>query len=180
MAEKEHEESEGEKEPVAAVTKDKAWGLRTKKRGGAVRRLAGTRLTDDTATEDGAKKADKKGAGAAAGGFAKKRNAVDFLKRLNQGSSPTKKRGSPLGTTRRRLASAAATEEQPKTRKRGTGRKDGTGRGGGKTGTAKRGVGRPLKGAAAPPTPPPSKRAKTGRREDKPATGKLGGWRSVG
>jgi hypothetical protein len=180
MAEKEHEESEGEKEPVAAVTKDKAWGLRTKKKGGAVRRLAGTRLTDDTATEDGAKKADKKGAGAAAGGFAKKRNAVDFLKRLNQGSSPTKKRGSPLGTTRRRLASAAATEEQPKTRKRGTGRKDGTGRGGGKTGTAKRGVGRPLKGAAAPPTPPPSKRAKTGRREDKPATGKLGGRRSVG
>jgi hypothetical protein len=180
MAEKEHEESEGEKEPVAAVTKDKAWGLRTKKRGGAVRRLAGTRLTDDTATEDGAKKADKKGAGAAAGGFAKKRNAVDFLKRLNQGSSPTKKRGSPLGTTRRRLASAAATEEQPKTRKRGTGRKDGTGRGGGKTGTAKRGVGRPLKGAAAPPTPPPSKRAKTDRREDKPATGKLGGRRSVG
>jgi hypothetical protein len=161
------------------VTKDKAWGLRTKKRGGAVRRLAGTRLTDDTATENRAKKADKKGAGAAAGGLAKKRNAVDFLKRLNQGSSPTKKRGSPLGTTRRRLASVAATEEQPKSREREIGRKDDTGRGGGKAGKAKRGVGRPLKRAAAQPTPPPSKRAKTSRG-DKPATGKRGGRRSVG
>lgn len=169
-------ESEDEKEVVATVTKDKSWGMRTKKRGGAVSRLAGTRLADDTT--DGAKTSDKK-AGAAAGSPAKKRNAVDFLKRLNQGSSPTKKRGSPLGTTRRRSA-AGATEELPKTtRKRGTGRKDGTGRGGGtkrggRGGAAKRGVGRPLKRGAGPITPPPSKRAKTSR-SDKPATGKRGG-----
>ncbi|GJM98417.1 hypothetical protein PR202_ga15430 [Eleusine coracana subsp. coracana] len=179
-AEKEQLQSEDEEEAVAAAPKEKSWGMRTKKRGGAVRRLAGTRLTDDTS--DGAKKADKK-AGAAAGSPAKKRNAVDFLKRLNQGSSPTKKRGSPLGTTRRRLAAEAA-EEQPKTRKRGTGRKDGTGRGGGtkrggRGGGAKRGVGRPLKRGGGPVTPPPAKRAKTSR-SDKPATGKRGGRRSVG
>jgi hypothetical protein len=177
---KEQEGSEDEKEAVPAVSRDKAWGLRTKKmRGGAVRRLAGTWPPgSDTAAADGANKTDK----TAAGALAKKRNAVDFLRRLNQGSSSPKKRGSPLGATPRR----AATEEQPKTRNRGTGRKDGAGRGGGKrggkAGTAKRGVGRPLKrgaAAAAPTAPPPSKRAKTSRG-DSPATGKRGGRRSVG
>ncbi|TVU10039.1 hypothetical protein EJB05_43544 [Eragrostis curvula] len=179
--EKEQEESEDEKEAVATVTKDKTWGLRTK-RGGAVKRLASRKLADDTAMEEDTSKAGKKGgAGVAEGGLAKKRNAVDFLKRLN--SSPTKKRGSPLGTTRRRKASAAMAE-QPQTRKRGTGRKDGTGRGGGKrggkAGVAKRGVGRPLKRGPAPATPPPSKRAKTNRSEKPASTGKRGGRRSVG
>jgi hypothetical protein len=178
---KEQEGSGDEKEAVPAVSRDKAWGLRAKKmRGGAVRRLAGTRPAGDTAAADGANKTDKT---AAAGALAKKRNAVDFLRRLNQGSSSPKKRGSPLGATPRRPATE---EQQPKTRKRGTGRKDGAGRGGGKrggrAGTAKRGVGRPLKrgaAAAAPTTPPPSKRAKTSRG-DSPATGKRGGRRPVG
>ncbi|RCV12259.1 hypothetical protein SETIT_2G254700v2 [Setaria italica] len=199
-AAEEEEESEDEKKAAAAVTatKDKAWGLRTKKgRGGAVRNPAGlgprpTKGADGdaaTTTTGGAKKADKKGAGgAAAGGPAKKRNAVDFLKRLNQ--SPSRKRGSPLGnTTRKRSASAAAAaaeqESTTTTRRRGAGRKEGTGRGGSRrggrgTGT-KRGVGRPLKRGPAPATPPPSKRAKTNTRSEKPSgTGKRGGRRPVG
>ncbi|RLN36051.1 hypothetical protein C2845_PM03G01610 [Panicum miliaceum] len=175
----EEEESEDEKKAAAAAvaTKDKARGLRTKKgRGGAARNPARlgrnpAKGADDdaaTTTTDRAKKGDKKGAGgAAAGGPAKKRNAVDFLKRLNQ--SPSRKRGSPLGTTRKRSASAAgaaaAERQKNTTRKRGAGRKEGTGRGGSRrggrgTGT-KRGVGRPLKRGSAPATPPSSKRAKT-------------------
>ncbi|RLM87203.1 hypothetical protein C2845_PM04G19890 [Panicum miliaceum] len=174
----EEEESEDEKKAAAAAvaTKDKARGLRTKKgRGGAARNPAslgrnpakGANDDADTTTTDGAKKGGKKGAGgAAAGGPAKKRNAVDFLKRLNQ--SPSRKRGSPLGTTRKRSASAAATaveRQNTTTRKRGAGRKEGTGRGGSRRGGrgagTKRGVGRPLKRGSAPATPPASKRAKT-------------------
>ncbi|OEL16961.1 hypothetical protein BAE44_0022022 [Dichanthelium oligosanthes] len=187
--EEEEEESEDdEKKAVAAATKDKARGLRTKKgRGGAVRNPSGHGLrpakgaNDDDAATDGAKKGDKKGSGgAAAGGPAKKRNAVDFLKRLNQ--SPSRKRGSPLGTTRKRSAAAAVEQETTTTRRgRGAGRKEGTGRGGsrrgrGATGT-KRGVGRPLKRGPAPATPPPSKRAKTTntRSEKSSGTGKRGG-----
>ncbi|KAG2635849.1 hypothetical protein PVAP13_2NG390000 [Panicum virgatum] len=171
----EEEESEDEKKAAAAAvaTKDKARGPRTKKgRGGAARNPAGlgrnrAKGADDDAartTTNGAKKGA--GGAAAAGGSAKKRNAVDFLKRLNQ--SPSRKRGSPLGTTRKRSASAAAAAVERKnttTRKRGAGRKEGTGRGGSRrggraTGT-KRGVGRPLKRGSAPATPPSSKRAKT-------------------
>jgi hypothetical protein len=202
-AEKEEEESDDEKK--AAATKDKARGLRTKKgRGGAVRNPGGIGLRPAkgadgdaaTATAGGAKKADKKGASgaaaaAAAGGPAKKRNAVDFLKRLNQ--SPSRKRGSPLGnTTRKRSASAAAAAAEQEsatttTRRRGAGRKEGTGRGGSRrggrgTGTKRgRGVGRPLKRGPARATPPPSKRTKTIDRSEKPSgTGKRGGRRPVG
>ncbi|CAN6211115.1 unnamed protein product [Urochloa humidicola] len=188
-AETEEEDSEDEKKAVA--TRDKVRGLRTKKgRGGAVRNPSGLGLRpakgadgDTAAATDGAKKGDKKGA--VAGGPAKKRNAVDFLKRLNQ--APSRKRGSPLGTTRKR--SAAAEQENtttPTTRRRGAGRKEGTGRGGGSrrggrgSGT-KRGVGRPLKRGAAPATPPPAKRAKTSARSDKSSgTGKRGGRRHAG
>ncbi|CAN6224923.1 unnamed protein product [Urochloa humidicola] len=189
-AEVEEEESEDEKKAAAAATtRDKVRGLRTKKgRGGAVRNPSGLGLRppkgvngDTTPAMDGAKK------GAAAGGPPKKRKAVDFLKRLNQ--APTRKRGSPLGTTRKRAAAAAAEQEittTTMTRKRGAGRKEGTGRGGGsrrggKGSGTKRGVGRPLKRGAAPATPPPSKRAKTNARSEKPAgTGKRGGRRLAG
>ncbi|XP_062199513.1 uncharacterized protein LOC133901970 [Phragmites australis] len=178
------EESEGEKKAVATATKDKAWGLRTKKSRGAAKNSMALSLNpakeaDDAAATEGARKADKKGGvAAAAGGLAKKRNAVDFLKRLNQGSSPSKKRGSPLGTTRKRSAAAA---EQQKTRKRGSGRKESAGRAGskrgGKAGATKRSVGRPLKRGPEPATPPPSKRAKTNRSEKPPPASKRGGRR---
>lgn len=171
------EESEDEKKSVAAAaTKDKAWGVRTKKsRGGKNSAGPGRNLAkaaDDDA--DGPRKS------AGAGGLAKKRNAVDFLKRLNQ--SPPRKRGSgsQLGTTRKR--SAAMEQQTTATRKRGTGRKEGTGRGGsrrgGKAAGTKRGVGRPQKRGPAPATPPPSKRAKTNSRSEKSSgTGKRGGRR---
>ncbi|CAN6218172.1 unnamed protein product [Urochloa humidicola] len=179
----EEEDSEDEKK-VAAATRDKVRGLRTKKgRGGAVRNPSGLGLRpakgangDAAAATDGAKK------GAAAGGPPKKRKAVDFLKRLNQ--APSRKRGSQLGTTRKR--SVAAEPEITITRKRGAGRKEGAGRGGGSRrggrGTGnKRGVGRPLKRGAAPATLPPSKRAKTNARSEKPSgTGKRGGRRQAG
>ncbi|KAL6655342.1 hypothetical protein ACP70R_006168 [Stipagrostis hirtigluma subsp. patula] len=169
----EDEESEDENKAAAvAATKDKARGPRTKKSRGALKNFAATKLTDDTAAPADSAKADKKGGG----GLAKKRNAVDFLKRLNQGSSPSKrKRGSSLGTTRKRAAAATA---EPQKSRRGPGRKE-VGRGGtkrgGKTAGAKRGVGRPLKRGPAPATPPPSKRAKTSRSEKPPS--KRGGRR---
>ncbi|NP_001354230.1 uncharacterized protein LOC100277965 [Zea mays] len=171
------EETEDEKKSVAAATKDKTWGVRTKKsRGGKNSAGPGRNLADGA---DG----PRKGAGAGTDGLAKKRNAVDFLKRLNQ--SPPRKRGSGshLGTTRKR---PAAMEEQTTKRKRGTGRKEGTGRGGsrrgGKAAGAKRGVGRPQKRGLAPATPPPSKRTKTNssRSEKSLGTGKRGGRRQVG
>lgn len=171
------EETEDEKKSVAAATKDKTWGVRTKKsRGGKNSAGPGRNLADGA---DG----PRKGAGPGTDGLAKKRNAVDFLKRLNQ--SPPRKRGSGshLGTTRKR---PAAMEEQTTKRKRGTGRKEGTGRGGsrrgGKAAGAKRGVGRPQKRGLAPATPPPSKRTKTNssRSEKSLGTGKRGGRRQVG
>lgn len=171
------EETEDEKKSVAAATKDKTWGVRTKKsRGGKNSAGPGRNLADGA---DG----PRKGAGAGTDGLAKKRNAVDFLKRLNQ--SPPRKRGSGshLGTTRKR---PAAMDEQTTKRKRGTGRKEGTGRGGsrrgGKAAGAKRGVGRPQKRGLAPATPPPSKRTKTNssRSEKSLGTGKRGGRRQVG
>lgn len=171
------EETEDEKKSVPAATKDKTWGVRTKKsRGGKNSAGPGRNLADGA---DG----PRKGAGAGTDGLAKKRNAVDFLKRLNQ--SPPRKRGSGshLGTTRKR---PAAMDEQTTKRKRGTGRKEGTGRGGsrrgGKAAGAKRGVGRPQKRGLAPATPPPSKRTKTNssRSEKSLGTGKRGGRRQVG
>nr|CAB3457426.1 unnamed protein product [Digitaria exilis] len=183
----EEEESEDDKKGAAAGTMDKARGLRTKKKGrGGASRIVGLKTVkeaDDAATAiDGAKKGAA--GAAAAGGPAKKRKAVDFLKRLNQ--SPSRKRGSSLGTTRKRSAAAAA-EQESTTSKRGAGRKEGTGRGGSRrggrgTGTKRgRGVGRPLKRGPAPATPPPSKRAKTNTRSEKSSgTGKRGGRRQVG
>ncbi|CAL5073617.1 unnamed protein product [Urochloa decumbens] len=179
------EEEESEDEKIATATRDKVRGLRTKKgRGGAVRNPSGLGLrpakdadSDVAAATDRTKKGNKRGA--AAGGPAMKRNAVDFLKRLNQ--APSRKRGSPMGTTRKRSAAAVEQENTTTTRKRGAGRKEGTGRGGGGsrrggrgTGT-KRGVGRP------PATPPPAKRAKTSARSEKPSgRGKRGGRRQAG
>ncbi|EER99095.1 hypothetical protein SORBI_3002G248600 [Sorghum bicolor] len=171
------EESEDEKRSVATATKDKAWGVRTKKsRGGKNSAGPGRNLAKAAAAAADDADGPRKGAG----GLAKKRNAVDFLKRLNQ-SPPRKKRGSgsQLGTTRKR--SAAMEQQSTTTRKRGTGRKEGTGRGGsrrgGKAAGTKRGVGRPQKRGPAPATPPPSKRAKTNGRSDKlsSGTGKRGG-----
>ncbi|CAL5087663.1 unnamed protein product [Urochloa decumbens] len=178
------EEGESEDEKTSAATRDKVRGLRTKKgRGGAVRNPSGLGLrpakdadSDAATATEGTKKGNKRSA--AAGGPAKKRNAVDFLKRLNQ--APSKKRGSPLGTTRKRAAPEQETTTT--TRKRGAGRKEGTGRGGGSTrggrgtGTKRgRGVGRP------PATPPPAKRAKTSARSEKPSgRGKRGGRRQAG
>ncbi|KAF0929222.1 hypothetical protein E2562_016451 [Oryza meyeriana var. granulata] len=171
---------DGEKKVSVAATKDKAWGLRTKKGRGPgkntvqSRKLAKLSDATEAATEGG-----KKGADAAAGGPAKKRNAVDFLKRLNQGSSPSKKKGSPMGTRKR--AAAAATPEQPQKTRKGPGRKEavrGGSKKGAKTATPKRSVGRPpsKRGAAAPTTPPPSKRAKVNRSEKTSST-KRGGRR---
>ncbi|XP_040383404.1 uncharacterized protein LOC102706783 [Oryza brachyantha] len=192
VAEEGEGSDDGEKKVSVAAATDKAWGLRTKKGrgpgknsgGGASRKLA--KLSEATeAASEGGKKADKKSADAAAGGPAKKRNAVDFLKRLNQGSSPSnkKKKGSPMGTRKRATTVvAAATPEQPQKTRKGPGRKE-AGRGGPKKGatktaTPKRSVGRPpsKRGAAAPTTPPPSKRAKVNRSE-KTSTAKRGGRR---
>jgi len=167
------EESEDEKKSVAAAIKDKAWGVRTKKsRGGKNSAGPGRNLAKAADDADGSRKG--------AGGLAKKRNAVDFLKRLNQ--SPPRKRGSgsQLGTTRKR--SAAMEQQTTTTRKRGTGRKEGPGRGGsrrgGRAAGTKRGDGRPQKRGPAPATPPPPKRAKTNSRSEKSSgTGKRGGRR---
>lgn len=155
------EESEDEKQAVAAAA--------------ATRNEA--KAADDAAAAatDGPKKG--------AGGVAKKRNAVDFLNRLNQSSS--RKQGSQLalGTTRKRTAVEQQTTTT--TRKRGAGRKEGAGRGGSRRGGkaaagTKRGGGRPGKRGPPPATPPPSKRAKTnGRSEKTSGTGKRGGRRQV-
>ncbi|CAM0952018.1 unnamed protein product [Alopecurus aequalis] len=182
-------ESDGEKKKadVAVAANDKAWGVRTKKTRGPGKNSAAAKAVakaaeDDAAaaTESDSKKGDSDGAAATAGGLAKKRNAVDFLKRLNQGASTSKKRGSPL-TKRKRSAPEEEEEEPPKAR-RGPGRKN-TGRGGtkrgGKAGATKRSVGRPpAKRGPAPATPPPAKRAKVNRSERSSSSSRRGGRKS--
>ncbi|KAG8057224.1 hypothetical protein GUJ93_ZPchr0002g26797 [Zizania palustris] len=173
---------DGEKISMAA-TKDKAWGLRTKKgrgpgknSGGAAQSRKMAKVPDGTDAAAEAGKGDKKGADAAAGVLAKKRNAVDFLKRLN--SSPSKNKASTMGT-RKRAAAAATPEHQQKTRKVPVRKEPGGGgsKKGGKTATPKRSVGRPSKrGASTPVTPPPSKRSKVNQSE-KPTSAKRGGRR---
>uniref|UniRef100_A0ACD5Y0K6 Uncharacterized protein n=1 Tax=Avena sativa TaxID=4498 RepID=A0ACD5Y0K6_AVESA len=166
------EDSDGEKKEagVDVAAKDKAWGMRTKKTRGpgknSAKALAKAAADEAAAAteSDNNKKGDADGT-AAAGGLPKKRIAVDFLKRLNQGTSTTKKRGSPL--TKRKRSAPAQEEEEDQPKRRGPGRKS-TGRGGskrgGKAGTTKRSVGRPpAKRGAAPATPPPAKRAKVER-----------------
>uniref|UniRef100_A0ACD5XX77 Uncharacterized protein n=1 Tax=Avena sativa TaxID=4498 RepID=A0ACD5XX77_AVESA len=185
------EDSEGEKKKAGAdvdvdvAAKDKAWGSRTKKTRGpgknsakALAKAAADEAAAAAATEsDNNKKGDANdGTTAAAGGLPKKRIAVDFLKRLNQGTSTTtKKRGSPL-TKRKRSAPAAQEEEEEQPKRRGPGRKS-TGRGrGGKAAGSKRNVGRPpAKRGAAPATPPPAKRAKVERSS---STSRRGGRKS--
>lgn len=158
---------------AAATAKDKkARGMRTNKSRGPARNQKTAKLSE---TGEGTKKSDKKGGGsssaaaAVAGGVAKKRNAVDFLNRMNQNGSPSTERVSLLETLK---LSAAATEQQKKSSSSSSGKGDGrkeAGGSGSKKGAAAstppgRRIGRPPKRAAAPPTPPPSKRAK----DDKP------------
>jgi hypothetical protein len=173
----EEEEDEGRKKGGA---KDKARGVRTNKGRGPAKNSASNQKTgkvsESAAAAEGTKKSDKKGGSggkpAAAGGVIKKRNAVDFLKRMKQSTVPSTERVSLLET----LKLSAATEQ--KNTGKGDGRKDpGSSSGSKKSAAAtesgsggRRSVGRPPKRAAAPPTPPPSKRAK----EDRP-TRKRGG-----
>ncbi|XBH92915.1 hypothetical protein VPH35_083949 [Triticum aestivum] len=182
----EEAESDGEKKAaLAAAAKGKAWGTGTKKTRGPGKNSALSRKKAAAAAEEAAAAAaaaDKKdngdSDGAAAGGLPKKRIAVDFLKRLNQGkSSPPKKRGSPLTKRKRSAPAPEEEEEQPKAR-RGAGRKN-TGRGGSKAGAkasaTKKSVGRPQKRGAAPATPPPAKRAKVNRSERSSSSSRRGG-----
>ncbi|KAK1606321.1 hypothetical protein QYE76_029994 [Lolium multiflorum] len=173
----EEEEDEGRKKGGA---KDKAKGVRTNKGRGPAKNSAPNQKTgkvsESAAAAEGTKKSDKKGGSggkpAAAGGVIKKRNAVDFLKRMKQSTVPSTERVSLLET----LKLSAATEQ--KKAGKGETRKDpGSSSGSKKSAAAtesgsagRRSVGRPPKRAAAPPTPPPSKRAK----EDRP-TRKRGG-----
>ncbi|KAM0869973.1 hypothetical protein ACQ4PT_040333 [Festuca glaucescens] len=170
------DEDEGKK----GGANDKARGTRTYKARGPAKNSAPNQKTgkvsESAAAAEGTKKSDKKGGSggkpAAAGGVIKKRNAVDFLKRMKQNSVPSTERVSLLET----LKLSAATEQ--KKAGKGDGRKDpGSSSGSKKSAAAtesgsggRRSVGRPPKRAAAPPTPPPSKRAK----EDRP-TRKRGG-----
>lgn len=178
----EEAESDGEKKAaLAAAAKGKAWGTGTKKTRGPGKNSALSRKKAAAAAEEAAaaeKKDNGDSDGAAAGGLPKKRIAVDFLKRLNQGKSSTpKKRGSPLTKRKRSAPAAEEEEEQPKAR-RGPGRKN-TGRGGSKAGAkasaTKKSVGRPQKRGAAPATPPPSKRAKVNRSERSSSSSRRGG-----
>ncbi|VAI19022.1 unnamed protein product [Triticum turgidum subsp. durum] len=182
----EEAESDGEKKAaLAAAAKGKAWGTGTKKTRGPGKNSALSRKKAAAAAEEAAAAAaaaDKKdngdSDGAAAGGLPKKRIAVDFLKRLNQGkSSPPKKRGSPLTKRKRSAPAPEEEEEQPKAR-RGAGRKN-TGRGGSNAGAkasaTKKSVGRPQKRGAAPATPPPAKRAKVNRSERSSSSSRRGG-----
>ncbi|KAM3276230.1 hypothetical protein ACQJBY_044549 [Aegilops geniculata] len=179
----EEAESDGEKKAaLAAAAKGKAWGTGTKKTRGPGKNSALSRKKAAAAAEEAALAAEKKdngdSDGAAAGGLPKKRIAVDFLKRLNQGkSSPPKKRGSPLTKRKRSAPAPEEEEEQPKAR-RGPGRKN-TGRGGSKAGAkssaTKKSVGRPQKRGAAPATPPPAKRAKVNRSERSSSSSRRGG-----
>ncbi|TVU05203.1 hypothetical protein EJB05_48357 [Eragrostis curvula] len=169
------EEEEKENEVKKATTKDKApRGLRTNKSRGGLARKAGPnqRAAKDSESEsaaaEGTKKADKKdgsgsGSSAAAGGVAKKRNAVNFLNRMKQNSAPSTERGLLLKTLK---VSAAAAEQKAG---KGEGRKEaGSGSKRDKDTPPGRRIGRPPKRAAAPPTPPPSKRGKgSGKRGGK-------------
>ncbi|KAM0880391.1 hypothetical protein ACQ4PT_033607 [Festuca glaucescens] len=175
--EEDEEEDEGRKKGGA---NDKARGMRTNKGRGPAKNSAPNQKTgkvsESAAAAEGTKKSDKKGGSggkpAAAGGVIKKRNAVDFLKRMKQSTVPSTERVSLLET----LKLSAATE-QKKAGKGEVRKEPGSSSGSKKSAAAtetgsggRRSVGRPPKRAAAPPTPPPSKRAK----EDRP-TRKRGG-----
>ncbi|KAL6858998.1 hypothetical protein ACP4OV_018000 [Aristida adscensionis] len=180
--ESEEEQEEDDDKGKVATTKDKVRGLRSNKtRGRGPAKGAGPNQrkgkgseTTSAAVAEGTKKADKKNGGGggagAAGGVVKKRNAVDFLNRMKQNATASTERVSLLETLK---ISAAA--EQKKAGK-GEGQKETRGGSGSKRGVGsprgRRNIGRPPKRAAAPPTPPPSKRAKA----DKP-TRKRGGKR---
>uniref|UniRef100_A0ACD5YBE6 Uncharacterized protein n=1 Tax=Avena sativa TaxID=4498 RepID=A0ACD5YBE6_AVESA len=166
----EDEEDEGNKK---GGIKDNARGMRTIRGRGPAKNSAPNhkrgKTSESVTPAQRTKKSDKKDcsgsgekAAAATGGVIKKRNAVDFLKRI---SVPSTERVSLLETLK---LSAAATEQKKATK--GDGRKDPGSSSGSKKAAAptdtgsggRRGVGRP-KRAAAPPTPPPSKRAKDDR-----------------
>ena len=163
---KEEENEAGKKK--AGGAKDKApRGLRTNKtRAAPARKAASNQKTGDDDSEsdgpaEGTRKPDKKGGAGAAGsgaGAAKKRNAVNFLNRMKQGSAPSTERVSLLET----LKLSAAAEK--KAGKGGEGKKEAAGGSGTKRGTppGRRNVGRPPKHAAAPPSPPPAKRGRGG------------------
>nr|CAB3481404.1 unnamed protein product [Digitaria exilis] len=166
--EREEEENEAGKKKKAGVAKDKARGLRTNKtRAAPVKKAApnqkkGDKGSDSDTPAEGTKKPDKKGGTGAAGSgaaVAKKRNAVNFLNRMKQGSAPSTERVSLLETLK---LSAAA--EQKKAGKGSEGKKETAGGSGSKRGTppGRRNVGRPSKRAAAPPSPPPAKRGRGG------------------
>ncbi|VAI73976.1 unnamed protein product [Triticum turgidum subsp. durum] len=160
---------EGKKKGSA---KDKARGMRTNKGRAPVRNAAPNQKTgkasESAAADERTKKSDKMGgsgsggkAAAAAGGVIKKRNAVDFLKRMKQNSVPSTERVSLLETLK-----LSATEQ--KKAAKADGRKEPGSSSGSKKAAetasgGRRSVGRPPKRAAAPPTPPPSKRAKDDR-----------------
>ncbi|PAN36237.1 hypothetical protein PAHAL_6G261200 [Panicum hallii] len=164
---KEEENEAGKKKPGGA--KDKApRGLRTNKtRAAPARKAASNQKTGDDDSDsdgpaEGTRKPDKKGGGGATGsgaGAAKKRNAVNFLNRMKQGSAPSTERVSLLETLK---LSAAA--EQKKAGKGSQGKKEAAGGSGSKRGTpsGRRNVGRPPKRAAAPSSPPPAKRGRGG------------------
>lgn len=163
------ESDEGKKKGSA---KDKARGMRTNKGRAPVRNAAPNQKTgkaSESAAAERTKKSDKMGgsgsggkAVAAAGGVIKKRNAVDFLKRMKQNSVPSTERVSLLETLK-----LSATEQ--KKAAKADGRKEPGSSSGSKKAAAetasggRRSVGRPPKRAAAPPTPPSSKRAKDDR-----------------
>jgi hypothetical protein len=126
------------------------------------------KVSESSAAAEGTKNSDKKGDNGgrpAAGGVIKKRNAVDFLKRMKQNSVPSTERVSLLET----LKLSAATEQ--KKADKGKARKEPGSSSGSKKSAAstetgsggRRNIGMSPKRAAAPPTPPPSKRAKEDR-----------------
>ncbi|CAO2169614.1 unnamed protein product [Urochloa humidicola] len=167
---KEENEVGRKKKVGGGGAKDKARGLRTNKtRAGPVRKAAANQKkvddgSDSDAPAEEAKKPGKKGGGSTTGsgaGVAKKRNAVNFLNRMKQGSAPSTERVSLLETLK---LSAAA--EQKKAGKGSEGKKEPAGGSGSKRGRGtppgRRNIGRPPKRAAAPPSPPPAKRPRGG------------------
>ncbi|CAO2211447.1 unnamed protein product [Urochloa humidicola] len=162
------EENEVGKKKVGGA-KEKARGLRSNKtRAAPVRKAAADQKTADDSSESDEPaeevKPGKKGGGSATGsgaGVAKKRNAVNFLNRMKQGSAPSTERVSLLETLK---LSAAA--EQKKSGKGGESKKEPAGGSGSKRGRGtppgRRNIGRPPKRAAAPPSPPPAKRPRGG------------------
>jgi len=169
-ADKEEENEAAGKKKAGGGAKDKApRGLRTNKtRAAPARKAASNQKTGDNDDDlesdgpaEGTRKPGKKGGAGAAGsgaGAAKKRNAVNFLNRMKQGSAPSTERVSLLET----LKLSAAAEK--KAGKGGEGKKEAAGGSGTKRGTpsGRRNVGRPPKRAAAPPSPPPAKRGRGG------------------